>query len=258
MTDKTGLNVISMALGRIDVTGKATVTIEAPVITRRLGGAAGRSRRRAARLPRRDRRPVQHAHASGRVSRQSTRRDNARAAAAADAAALADASVDQESGGVNRRTARHLAERPSMGSAMDATYLNYPFFIDGRGRTAATGRDRHIRQMIEQVLFTNPGERVNRPDFGCGLRRMVSCRTASRSPPPRRSWSRAAAVAAERDPGREGGGDGRRQRAHGLRRLHQPRKRRATDRPVHRSRIGEPPWACCSRRFAMTSRSGGL
>jgi hypothetical protein len=56
---------------------------------------------------------------------------------------------------------------------MDATYLNYPFFIDGRGRTAATDRDRHIRQMIEQVLFTNPGERVNRPDFGCGLRRMV-------------------------------------------------------------------------------------
>lgn len=56
---------------------------------------------------------------------------------------------------------------------MDASYLNYPFFIDGRGRTATTGRDRHIRQMIEQVLFTNPGERVNRPDFGCGLRRMV-------------------------------------------------------------------------------------
>jgi uncharacterized protein len=56
---------------------------------------------------------------------------------------------------------------------MEATYLNYPFFFDGRGRTAATDRDRHIRQMIEQVLFTNPGERVNRPDFGCGLRRMV-------------------------------------------------------------------------------------
>ena len=56
---------------------------------------------------------------------------------------------------------------------MDASYLNYPFFVDGRGRTATTDRDRHIRQMIEQVLFTNPGERVNRPDFGCGLRRMV-------------------------------------------------------------------------------------
>jgi phage baseplate assembly protein W len=56
---------------------------------------------------------------------------------------------------------------------MDATYLNYPFFVDGRGRTATTDRNRHIRQMIEQVLFTNPGERVNRPDFGCGLRRLV-------------------------------------------------------------------------------------
>jgi phage baseplate assembly protein W len=53
------------------------------------------------------------------------------------------------------------------------SYLNYPFLIDGRGRTATTDRERHIRQLIEQVLFTNPGERVNRPDFGCGLRRMV-------------------------------------------------------------------------------------
>ena len=53
------------------------------------------------------------------------------------------------------------------------SYLNFPYFTDGRGRTAETGRGRHIRQMIEQVLFTNPGERVNRPDFGCGLRRMV-------------------------------------------------------------------------------------
>ena len=32
---------------------------------------------------------------------------------------------------------------------------------------------RHVRQMMLQVLFTNPGERINRPDFGCGLRRMV-------------------------------------------------------------------------------------
>jgi phage baseplate assembly protein W len=56
---------------------------------------------------------------------------------------------------------------------MAASYLNFPFFIDGRGRTATTDRNRHIRQMIEQVLFTNPGERVNRPDFGCGLRRLV-------------------------------------------------------------------------------------
>ena len=52
-------------------------------------------------------------------------------------------------------------------------YLDYPFHIDGRGRTAETGEDDHIRDLIHQVLFTAPGERVNRPDFGCGLRQLV-------------------------------------------------------------------------------------
>lgn len=33
--------------------------------------------------------------------------------------------------------------------------------------------DRHIRDMIEQVLFTAPGERVNRPDLGSGLLQLV-------------------------------------------------------------------------------------
>jgi len=56
---------------------------------------------------------------------------------------------------------------------MDAPYLDYPFHIDGRGRTAETDEDDHIRDLIHQVLFTNPGERVNRPDFGCGLKQMV-------------------------------------------------------------------------------------
>jgi uncharacterized protein len=56
---------------------------------------------------------------------------------------------------------------------MSGPYLTYPYFINGRGRTDTTSSDPHIRQMIEQVLFTNPGERVNRPDFGCGLRRLV-------------------------------------------------------------------------------------
>lgn len=52
-------------------------------------------------------------------------------------------------------------------------YIDYPFLIDGRGRTATTGHDGHIRDLIEQVLFTSPGERVNRPDFGCGLAQLV-------------------------------------------------------------------------------------
>jgi phage baseplate assembly protein W len=51
--------------------------------------------------------------------------------------------------------------------------IDFPFSFDGRGRTAETDDDRHIRDMIEQVLFTAPGERVNRPEFGSGLLRLV-------------------------------------------------------------------------------------
>lgn len=51
--------------------------------------------------------------------------------------------------------------------------IDYPFHFDRRGRTATTDDDDHIRDMIEQFLFTNPGERVNRPDFGAGLLRLV-------------------------------------------------------------------------------------
>lgn len=51
--------------------------------------------------------------------------------------------------------------------------IDYPFHFDGRGRTALTGQEDHIRDMIEQFLFTNPGERVNRLDFGSGLLQMI-------------------------------------------------------------------------------------
>ncbi len=51
--------------------------------------------------------------------------------------------------------------------------IDFPFHFDGRGRTAGTGDDDHIRDMIEQFLYTNPGERVNRPDFGSGLLQLV-------------------------------------------------------------------------------------
>ena len=50
--------------------------------------------------------------------------------------------------------------------------IDYPFHIDGLGRTATTSDDDHIRDMIEQFLFTSPFERVNRPDFGAGLLRL--------------------------------------------------------------------------------------
>ena len=56
---------------------------------------------------------------------------------------------------------------------MPSQYLDHPFHIAGNGRVAVTDDDDHIRDMIRQVLFTNPGERVNRPEFGCGLLQLV-------------------------------------------------------------------------------------
>ena len=51
--------------------------------------------------------------------------------------------------------------------------LAYPFHFDGRQRTAETDGAAHVRQLIEQLLFTQPGERVNRPDFGSGAMQLV-------------------------------------------------------------------------------------
>src|SRR6266446_6408978 len=51
--------------------------------------------------------------------------------------------------------------------------IDFPFHFNRRGGTATTGDEDHIRDMIEQLLFTSPGERVNRPDFGSGLLQMV-------------------------------------------------------------------------------------
>ena len=47
--------------------------------------------------------------------------------------------------------------------------IAYPFAFDATGHTATAGYAEHVRQMIEQLLLTHPGERVNRPDFGAGL-----------------------------------------------------------------------------------------
>lgn len=51
--------------------------------------------------------------------------------------------------------------------------IAYPYHIDSNGRTADVAYDEHIRQLIEQLLFTSPGERVNRPEFGSGLMQLV-------------------------------------------------------------------------------------
>lgn len=50
---------------------------------------------------------------------------------------------------------------------------DHPYHFDGRGRTAVTTQSDHIRDLIEQVLLTSPGERVMRPDFGAGLLALV-------------------------------------------------------------------------------------
>ena len=51
--------------------------------------------------------------------------------------------------------------------------IDFPWALDGRGRTADVDLDDHMRDLIEQVLFTSPGERVMRPDFGSGLLALV-------------------------------------------------------------------------------------
>ena len=51
--------------------------------------------------------------------------------------------------------------------------IDYPFHFDQLGHTATTEYDDHIRDMIEQFLLTNAGERVNRPDFGSGLLQLI-------------------------------------------------------------------------------------
>ena len=52
-------------------------------------------------------------------------------------------------------------------------HLDFPYHVDGRGRSAQVGDEAYVRDLIEQVLFTTPGERVNRPDFGTGLQQLV-------------------------------------------------------------------------------------
>jgi hypothetical protein len=52
-------------------------------------------------------------------------------------------------------------------------HIGFPLAIGSIGRTAQAESDAHVLQMIEQLLFTAPGERLNRPDFGSGLLQLV-------------------------------------------------------------------------------------
>ena len=51
--------------------------------------------------------------------------------------------------------------------------LNFPYRFDGRGRTQNAAIDEYLSQLVQQVLFTSPGDRVNMPDFGSGLRQLA-------------------------------------------------------------------------------------
>ena len=52
-------------------------------------------------------------------------------------------------------------------------HINFPFQINHYGHIQEADADKHLRDMMEQILFTIPGERVNRPDFGCGVQMLV-------------------------------------------------------------------------------------
>jgi phage baseplate assembly protein W len=53
------------------------------------------------------------------------------------------------------------------------SYLHFPFRVAADGRIATADADQHLRQRIEQILFTTPGERVMLPEFGSGVRSLV-------------------------------------------------------------------------------------
>ncbi|MBL4661556.1 MAG: GPW/gp25 family protein [Alcanivoracaceae bacterium] len=54
----------------------------------------------------------------------------------------------------------------------NSDYMRFPFSINNQG-SALSNKARHVRQQIEQILFTNPGERWYRPDFGIGVKSLV-------------------------------------------------------------------------------------
>ncbi|WP_299009787.1 GPW/gp25 family protein [uncultured Shewanella sp.] len=52
-------------------------------------------------------------------------------------------------------------------------HKSFPFQINQYGHIQEADDDKHLRDMMEQILFTIPGERVNRPEFGCGVQLLV-------------------------------------------------------------------------------------
>jgi hypothetical protein len=58
------------------------------------------------------------------------------------------------------------------------THFGFPYRVGSDGRTARASADEHVRDLIELILFTSQGERVNRPDFGAGVRQLVFAENA--------------------------------------------------------------------------------
>ena|SRR5258706_16144500 len=75
------------------------------------------------------------------------------------------------------RAERHSVDHHSDTNARDGNLksmnIDFPFHFDARKRTAVTDDDDHIRDLIEQLVLTGPGERVNRPAFGSGLQQLA-------------------------------------------------------------------------------------
>jgi phage baseplate assembly protein W len=62
---------------------------------------------------------------------------------------------------------------PIQSGIQSQRYLNYPYGVSSTGAPSTTNPDDHLRDLILQVLFTNPGERVNLPEFGAGVQQLV-------------------------------------------------------------------------------------
>ena len=94
---------------------------------------------------------------------------NAGAAATPDAATDLKPAVDEGDDGMRRK----IDGRPHPEHAPNPRFLKYPYSVGGSGIPNTTTADDHLRDLILQVLFTNPGERVNLPDFGVGVQRLL-------------------------------------------------------------------------------------
>src|SRR5215510_13544425 len=62
---------------------------------------------------------------------------------------------------------------PVQSDPLAQRFLDYPYSVSGTGVPEQTGPDDHLRDLVLQVLFTIPGERVNLPEFGAGVQQLV-------------------------------------------------------------------------------------